>query len=110
MHSQYHGRRNSVIDTHKYVEGSVKQLHIVSEVTPNICRWVWIQSCDLKAKLPVSATNFLAKSRLAWANSIQEKYRRNNKEVDEEVRDSIVEQMMCSREKVESSLSQEQVS
>ncbi|GMH67111.1 hypothetical protein TrLO_g1850 [Triparma laevis f. longispina] len=68
------------------VQGASKGVYIINELTENTCEWTRAQQVDLKITvLPANILVFLAKKELAWANQLQEKFRRNGKEVDLEV-------------------------
>mmetsp|Transcript_14619 Transcript_14619/g.29983 ORF Transcript_14619/g.29983 Transcript_14619/m.29983 type:complete len:1930 (-) Transcript_14619:32-5821(-) len=72
---------------------TVTGIHVVEEVTANISRWTRVMYVDLKANLLKPALLKVAKSELRWANTQKEKYRRNDKRVDMELREEIIDQM-----------------
>ena len=76
-----------------HVEATYKTVQIISDVTPNICKWTWVQCADLKAKLPIAVKRILAKNSYNSVGVLQESFRRNDKEVDEEVRAALVAKM-----------------
>jgi hypothetical protein len=73
-------------------------VYFFNEIAPNVCRVTRIQTVDLKFSgihktLKDKAIDYLAKKQLVQANTLQEKFRRNGKEVDAEVREALVERM-----------------
>jgi hypothetical protein len=72
--------------------------YFFNEIAPNVCRVTRIQTVDLHFKvlqktLLDKAIDYLAKNELVEANRLQEKFRRNGKKVDAEVREALVERM-----------------
>ena len=57
---------------------------VVKELTENTCMWTRAQQVDLKIALPANIIDFAAKQQLAFANRLQEEFRRNGKEIDRE--------------------------
>ena len=72
----------------------ISGLYIIEEVAPKVCNVLRIQTVNLNSNLPRAITTMFAKSQMKWANVMQEKYRRNGKVVDKEVRDALVERMI----------------
>ena len=56
-----------------------------------------MQFVDLKLNLPRPVLELLAKEELKYANRIQEKFRRNAREVDAEIREQLVERMQSGK-------------
>ena len=52
-----------------------------------------MQQINFKVTLPKPVMDIFTKSNLGWANTIQEEYRRNGKEVDKEARFAMAEVM-----------------
>ena len=77
----------------KHVEASSTTLHNIIEIAPRVCRWRKVQCADLKANLPVAITKIISKTILKDVGVLQESFRRNDKEVDEEVRAALVAKM-----------------
>ena len=90
---EYRGTKDEEFDRNKYTLGATKGIYVIEEVSENVCRWTRIQSADMQLSLPASVLNLLSKQLLKKANEVQEKYRRNGKVVDKEVRDVLVEIM-----------------
>lgn len=103
---QYRGRKDIVNRDSRFVKGETTGIYIIEEISPNVCMWTRIQNFDVKASLPAKALNFIAKIQLGWADDVREKYRRNGKIVDKEVRNVLVVKM---REGVELTEDQEKV-
>jgi hypothetical protein len=75
-------------------KGSTKGAYIITSLAPNVCRWTRIQCIDFNATAKSdSMENFLVNKHLSWANEMQEKFKRNSKEVDAEVQAAHVEVM-----------------
>ena len=75
-------------------KGSTKGVYIITSLAPNVCRWTRIQSIEFNATAKSdSLENFLINKHLVWANEMQEKFKRNSKEVDAEVQAAHVETM-----------------
>ncbi|GMH59475.1 hypothetical protein TL16_g02835 [Triparma laevis f. inornata] len=66
------------------VKGTSTGVYIIKELTENTCEWTWAQQIDFKISLTANMLDFFAKQNLAWADELQEKFRRNGKEVDGE--------------------------
>ena len=91
---EYMGTRHKLKGTEKMVEGSSRGIHIVRQLTDNICEWTRTQQVDIKASLPKLVMDMMTKAQMAWANELEEKHRRNGKEVDREMRLTLAELMM----------------
>ncbi|GMI47646.1 hypothetical protein TrCOL_g5426 [Triparma columacea] len=95
-----------------FVLAETTGVYFFNEIAPNVCRMTRIQTVDLKftgllqKAVMDKAIDFLAKSQLVEANMLQEKFRRNGKEVDAEVRGVLVERM---KDSLELSVSQKKV-
>ncbi|GMI48438.1 hypothetical protein TrCOL_g6642 [Triparma columacea] len=82
-----------------FVLGETTGVYFFNEIAPNICRVTRVQTVDLKftgllqKAVMDKAIDYLAKGQLVEANRLQEKFRRNGKEVDAEVRGALVERM-----------------
>ncbi|GMI09905.1 hypothetical protein TrLO_g15291 [Triparma laevis f. longispina] len=85
--AEYNGTRHRVPGDENMMDASSRGVHIFKEISENTCEWTWAQQADLRfSNMPKSLMDFLAKQNLAWADEVQEKYRRNGKEVDKEKR------------------------
>ena len=77
-----------------YVFGEARGLYTITEEAPNVSRVTRVQTVYLHAKgLPETVVDYLARSQLVEANRLQEKFRRNGKKVDAEVREVLSKQM-----------------
>jgi hypothetical protein len=82
-----------------FVLAETTGVYFFNEIAPNVCRVTRIQTVDLKftgllqKAVMEKAIDYLAKNQLVEANRLQEKFRRNGKEVDAEVRGALVERM-----------------
>jgi hypothetical protein len=82
-----------------FVLAETTGVYFINEIAPNVCRVTRIQTVDLKftgllqKAVMDKAIDYLAKNQLIEANRLQEKFRRNGKEVDAEVRGALVERM-----------------
>jgi len=108
---EYYGASFTNLSKDGFVVGVTRGIYIMAEVAPNICRVTRIQTVDLKfhgihKTVMDNAIDYLAKNQLVEANRLQEKFRRNGKEVDAEVRGALVERM---REGVELEEDQKEV-
>ena len=75
-------------------EATTRGVFIIQERTDNTCFWTWALQADLKIKaMPARLMDIVTKQQLMWANELQEKFRRNGKEVDGERVDALVEVM-----------------
>ncbi|GMH98950.1 hypothetical protein TrVE_jg3047 [Triparma verrucosa] len=83
---EYHGATcHEVEGAEKLFDATTKGVHIVKKVTENTCEWTHVQQVDLKISvLPEYLVDYIAKQQLGKANELQEKFRRNGKEVDQE--------------------------
>jgi len=77
----------------KYVRASTWGLYVIQEIAPLVCTWTRIQSVDVHASLPANILNFQAQKHLGWANRVQERFERNAKVIDKEIRDSLIMKM-----------------
>ncbi|GMI41984.1 hypothetical protein TrCOL_g13771 [Triparma columacea] len=108
---EYYGASFTNLSKDGFVVGVTRGIYIIAEVAPNVCRVTHIQTFDLKFSgihktVTDKAIDYLAKNQLVEANRLQEKFRRNRKEVDAEVRGALVERM---REGVELEEDQKEV-
>ena len=76
-----------------FTPGESMGFFTIREITKNTCELVRTQNIDLHMILPKAIFAYIAKTNLAWANEIQEKYRRNEKKVDMENRSLILKRM-----------------
>mmetsp|Transcript_10792 Transcript_10792/g.22152 ORF Transcript_10792/g.22152 Transcript_10792/m.22152 type:complete len:1934 (-) Transcript_10792:39-5840(-) len=76
-----------------HTQGETTGIYFIREIAPKVCHVVRIQSVDLHAHLPETLVNLLTKYELKSVEKIQEKFRRNGNEVDDEIRAVIVERM-----------------
>ncbi|GMH50779.1 hypothetical protein TL16_g00866 [Triparma laevis f. inornata] len=97
----YAGTHHEVAGAEKMVKGTTTGVHIVKELTENTCEWTRVIQADLKfsSAMPVSVLDLVAKQELAWPNKLQEKLRRNGKEVDREVAAALAGEMIEQRRK-----------
>ena len=95
---EHHEASFAELGKEDFIEGETKGIYIITEVAPNVCRVTRIQTVDLhftsiKKTIMDKAVGYLAKSQLKEADRLQEKFRRNGKKVDAEVRRALVERM-----------------
>ena len=85
----YEGTHHEVVGAENMVDGTSEGVFIVKELTENTCEYARAQMGDLKpsSRMPVSALEVVAMMQMGQANVLQEKLRRNGKEVD---RDGVV--------------------
>lgn len=81
---KYTGMQHKVSGTEKMHKASTRGVHIVKELNKNTCEWTWVHQVNLKISMPVKVMDIGAKQELGKANVLQEKFRRNRKEVDRE--------------------------
>ena len=81
---KYGGRRHEVDGTEKLQEATTRGVYIVKELTKHTCEWTWVQQVTLKISLPAKMLDIVTKQQMSWADELQEKFRRNGKEVDQE--------------------------
>ncbi|GMI01553.1 hypothetical protein TrLO_g10206 [Triparma laevis f. longispina] len=78
---EYKGTKHKVSGAEKMKAASTRGVYIIKELTWNTCEWTRAQTVDLKfSSWPVSVLDFLSKQELSWANVVQEKFKRNEKE------------------------------
>ncbi|GMH56674.1 hypothetical protein TrST_g10865 [Triparma strigata] len=84
---EYQGETcHQVADSEKMILGTTRGVHIIKEITENTCEWTKVQQADLKISvLPEYLIDFLARQQLGKVNEVQEKFKRNGHEVDQEV-------------------------
>ncbi|GMH72175.1 hypothetical protein TrLO_g7138 [Triparma laevis f. longispina] len=82
----YEGTHHEVTGAEKMVKATTKGVYIVKELTKNTCECTRVQQVDFKisSALPASVLDLIVKKQLGRANEMQEKFRRNGKEVDKE--------------------------
>ncbi|GMI18486.1 hypothetical protein TrLO_g14651 [Triparma laevis f. longispina] len=83
----YEGTHHEVAGTEKMVEATTTGVYIIKELTENTCEWTRAQQADLKISRFLclqTCWTWLPRQQMAWANELQEKFRRNGKEVDVE--------------------------
>ncbi|GMH53091.1 hypothetical protein TL16_g01370 [Triparma laevis f. inornata] len=82
----YEGTHHEVVGAENMVDGTSEGVFIVKELTENTCEYARAQMGDLKlsSRMPVSALEVVAMMQMGQANVLQEKLRRNGKEVDRE--------------------------
>ncbi|GMI45735.1 hypothetical protein TrCOL_g13458, partial [Triparma columacea] len=95
---EYYGASLTNLSKDGFVVGVTRGIYIMAEVAPNVCRVTRIQTVDLKFSgihktVMDNAIDYLAKNQLVEANRLQEKFKRNSKKVDAEVRGALVEKM-----------------
>jgi hypothetical protein len=108
---EYPGAGFEDFNKNDFVLGEARGLIIVSEVASHVCRVTRIQTGDLKlmgipVTLKVTAMEHIARLNLKEANRLQEKFRRNGKKVDAEVREALVERI---KERIELEEGQKEV-
>ncbi|GMI24007.1 hypothetical protein TrCOL_g12870 [Triparma columacea] len=77
--------------TSKQVEAESTGSFIITSLAPNICRWTRIQSLNLKANIHPSLMALVTRRELRWAGELQERCKRNEAEVDAEMRTALIE-------------------
>ena len=90
---RYRGTHRKVDGAEKMSKATSRGVYIVKEITDNTCEWTRVQQADLKISLPARVMDIVVKQHLSWANQLQEKFRRNGKEVDREAVAALVEMM-----------------
>ncbi|GMH96230.1 hypothetical protein TrST_g8697 [Triparma strigata] len=94
---EYRGTRHS-IKTGKMVCADSRGVYVIKEVTENTCEWTWVQNVNLKISvLPANAMDFIAMQQLFWADEVHEQHRRNDREVDMEYVQGLLNDMKSSR-------------
>ena len=96
--TEYPGGGFKDLSKEGFVLAETKGVFFFNEIAPNVCRVTRIQTVDLKFSgihktVTDNAIDYLAKNQLVEANRLQEKFRRNGKMVDAEVRGALVERM-----------------
>ncbi|GMH88858.1 hypothetical protein TL16_g11282 [Triparma laevis f. inornata] len=67
-----------------FIQGFSSGVHILEELSPKICRWTRTQFVDLRVPFPRPIMEVLASVQFDWSYVLQEKFLRNEKEVDYE--------------------------
>ncbi|GMH58464.1 hypothetical protein TrLO_g7392 [Triparma laevis f. longispina] len=81
----YEGTHHEVSGAENTGEDTNSGFHIVKDLTENTCEWTRAQQVDVNiAALPAAMMEFAATQHLAWANTLQEEFRRNGKEMGRE--------------------------
>jgi hypothetical protein len=90
------GRSFKGIDKTNYKLAETAGVYIVSKVTEKISRLTRIQNVDNQStkNLPEPVRNHLRRKQLHHANWLQEKFMRNGKKVDAEIRQSLIQRLM----------------
>ncbi|GMH84308.1 hypothetical protein TL16_g09884 [Triparma laevis f. inornata] len=97
---EYCGTKYRIEGAEDFMGATSKGVYVIREITENTCEWTRVQNVDLKlTSIPVSILEFYTVNELNWANDVQEKYKRNNKDVDRERVESIAELMIACRNK-----------
>ncbi|GMH61177.1 hypothetical protein TL16_g03202 [Triparma laevis f. inornata] len=87
---EYEGTQYDVPGAENMMQATSRGVYVVRELTENTCEWTRAQQVDLNiVALPAYMLDFLAKQQLAPGNEIQQKFRRNGREVDRETRDAL---------------------
>ena len=103
---RFQGTKERFEGADKYAQGETTAISIIEEIAPNVCRWTRIQTVNVNASVPAKVLNFQAQKQIGQANEVLEKHRRNDKVVDKEIRDALIERI---REGVEVTEEQEDV-
>ncbi|GMH59675.1 hypothetical protein TrRE_jg8739, partial [Triparma retinervis] len=74
-------------------EGESNGCYIIHSLAPNICRWTRIQNVDLNLNVHPKLMSLVTKRELIWANNMQEMHRRNEAEVDAEMRAALIKKL-----------------
>ncbi|GMH74562.1 hypothetical protein TL16_g06498 [Triparma laevis f. inornata] len=96
---KYSGTHHKAAGSEKMQMATTRGVYVVKELTENTCEWTRAQQVDLKISLPANVLNFVATQEMAWANKIQDTFRRNGKEVDVERIAAVAERMKARRGK-----------
>ncbi|GMI44875.1 hypothetical protein TrCOL_g12708 [Triparma columacea] len=96
--TEYPGGGFKGLSKEGFVLAETTGAYFLYEIAPNVCRVTRIQTVDLhfqglQKTLIDKAIDYLAMNELVEANRLQEKFRRNGKEVDAEVRGALVERI-----------------
>ena len=105
--TEYPGGGFKDLSKEGFVLAETTGVYFFNEIAPNVCRVTRVQTVNLhftslQKTLMDKAIDYLAKSQLVEANRLQEKFRRNGKKVDAEVREALVERMKEERELTDS--------
>ena len=90
----YSSRPSQTESLQGHTIGHTTGVFIVTEVAPKICTLMRIQSIDFHASLPDPIINMLTKNEATKTKEVQDTHRRNDNEVDAEVREVIIAKMM----------------
>ncbi|GMH69388.1 hypothetical protein TL16_g05146 [Triparma laevis f. inornata] len=93
---EYKGTKHKVSGAEKMKAASTRGVYIIKELTWNTCEWTSRSKVLVVARERVG---FLSKQELSWANVVQEKFKRNEKEVDRERVAFLAEKMRAWRGK-----------
>ena len=66
--------------------------YVITEIAPEVCTWTCIQNVDLNVYNPVIESH-INQTHMKWPNILKERYRRNSRKVDNEIRKVLVERM-----------------
>ena len=95
---KYKGTHHKVDGAEKMQGATSRGIYIIKELTDNTCEWTRFQQADLKiAVLPANVMDLIVKQQLDWANEEEDKFKRNGKEVDREVRTALAEVITARR-------------
>jgi len=95
---EYHGEVFRPLSEEKFKTASTTYTSIIKSLAPNVSRLTKIQTVDTKVNLPNQMKLKLGMEELRDANLIQERYLRNGKKVDKEIRDIIAKEMIAELE------------
>ena len=91
--SEYKGLKRKVHFPGKYEQGTSNGVYVITEIAPRVCSVLRVQHADLNSSLPVPILKSFVKKQTQWATVVQEKFKRNGKEVDVEIRGVLVQRM-----------------
>ena len=94
--TEYSGGGFKDLSKDGFVMGESTGVYVMSEIAPNVCRVTRVQNVELQGSkflIPETVINYLIENQLSEANHLQEKYRRNGREVDAEIREVVVKRM-----------------
>ncbi len=76
-----------------YIKGRAHGVQIITEVAPEVCELIYVNSFDLGGSIPQKIIEWKLPQQLIWARNLQEELQRNDKVVDAEIRMIVVDRM-----------------
>ena len=91
--SEYRGDTRKMEMPGKFEQGEATEIFIITEVASQVCSVLRVQQATLNSMLPLPVLIRITKKQMSWADRLQSKYRRNNKQVDSETREGLIKSM-----------------